>query len=164
VVFLAVLRALVSWRTQDHSNAYRSLHTALKSLEGIGFTRSHYDDAPGLDRLLALAVTSGKLPGTLPRDYFTKYASVLGDIAPPGSSNSRRAGNGVSATPLEPLTDRETNVLRLLALGLSNQEICARSNIAITTTKWHLKNIFAKLDVGSRTAALARARALRLID
>ncbi len=49
-------------------------------------------------------------------------------------------------------------MLRLLALGLSNHEISARSQIALSTAKWHLKNVFAKLDVSTRTGAIARAQ------
>jgi LuxR family maltose regulon positive regulatory protein len=65
--------------------------------------------------------------------------------------------------PLEPLTSREVAILLLLAQGLSNQEISERSQIALSTTKWHLKNVFAKLDVSTRTGALARAKELNLI-
>ena len=66
--------------------------------------------------------------------------------------------------PLEPLTDREVDMLKLLAQGYSNSQISERSQIALSTAKWHLKNVFAKLDVSTRTSALARARELRLID
>jgi DNA-binding CsgD family transcriptional regulator len=55
------------------------------------------------------------------------------------------------------LTDRETEVLRLLREGLTNQEIANRLVIATATVRTHLENIFEKLDVHTRTAALARA-------
>jgi DNA-binding CsgD family transcriptional regulator len=55
------------------------------------------------------------------------------------------------------LTDRETEVLRLLRQGLTNREIADRLVIATGTVRTHLENIFEKLDVHTRTAALARA-------
>jgi LuxR family maltose regulon positive regulatory protein len=64
---------------------------------------------------------------------------------------------------VDALTARELEVLALLAQGLSNQQISARAQISLTTVKWHVKNIFAKLDVGTRVEALVRARALRLV-
>ncbi|MGH8174868.1 MAG: response regulator transcription factor [Steroidobacter sp.] len=68
------------------------------------------------------------------------------------------------ALPLEPLTDREIDMLKLLAQGLSNSQISKHSQIALSTAKQRLKNVFAKLDVSTRTGALARVRELRLID
>ena len=65
---------------------------------------------------------------------------------------------------MEPLTDREIDILKLLACGLSNTQISERSRIALSTAKWHLKKVFAKLDVSTRTGAIAKARELRLVD
>ncbi len=55
-------------------------------------------------------------------------------------------------------------MLKLLAQGLSNSQISKHSQIALSTAKQRLKNVFAKLDVSTRTGALARVRELRLID
>ena len=62
-----------------------------------------------------------------------------------------------------PLTERELEVLRLLAGGLSNKEIAERLIVAPSTVKQHLKNIYGKLDVHSRTQAVARGRELALL-
>jgi LuxR family maltose regulon positive regulatory protein len=64
---------------------------------------------------------------------------------------------------MEPLTDRELEVLRVLAEGLSNKEIAARLVVAPSTIKQHLKHIYGKLDVHSRTQAVTRGRALGLL-
>ncbi|MEK3832997.1 helix-turn-helix transcriptional regulator [Paenibacillus sp. FSL R7-0128] len=63
----------------------------------------------------------------------------------------------------EPLTERELEVLTLLAAGLSNKEIADQLIIAISTVKVHVKNIFAKLKVNRRTKAIAQAQELKLL-
>ena len=61
------------------------------------------------------------------------------------------------------LTVRETELLRRLSRGLSNQEITLQMSIMVGTTKGHLHPIFRKLDVHNRTAAVAKARQLGLL-
>lgn len=63
----------------------------------------------------------------------------------------------------EPLTERELEILRLLAEGLSNSEIAERLYVSLSTIKWYNKQIYAKLDVHSRETAVDHARALGLI-
>jgi LuxR family maltose regulon positive regulatory protein len=64
---------------------------------------------------------------------------------------------------VEPLSEREREVLALVAAGLSNQEIATRLVVGVSTVKKHINNIFGKLAVSSRTQALARARDLNLL-
>jgi len=64
---------------------------------------------------------------------------------------------------IETLSLRELEVLRLLAAGLSNAEIGSKLFISLGTVKWHVKNIFGKLGVGSRTQAVAYAHELGLL-
>ena len=64
---------------------------------------------------------------------------------------------------VEPLSDRELEVMRLIAAGLANREIAGELYIAIGTVKRHINNIYGKLSVGSRTQAIAKARELRLL-
>ncbi|MGE5262182.1 MAG: LuxR C-terminal-related transcriptional regulator, partial [Acidobacteriota bacterium] len=71
-------------------------------------------------------------------------------------------GGSPSAMP-EPLSERELAVLRLIAEGLSNQEIADRMVVAVSTVKTHINNIYGKLAVASRTQALARAREFKLL-
>jgi LuxR family maltose regulon positive regulatory protein len=65
---------------------------------------------------------------------------------------------------VEPLSEREIEVLQLIAGGLANAEIGRKLYIADGTVKRHINNIYGKLGVGSRTQAIARARALGLIE
>jgi DNA-binding NarL/FixJ family response regulator len=65
--------------------------------------------------------------------------------------------------PLEPLSERELEVLRLVATGRSNREIATELYVATGTVKAHLNNIFRKLEARSRLEAVTRARDLRLL-
>jgi LuxR family maltose regulon positive regulatory protein len=64
---------------------------------------------------------------------------------------------------IEPLTERELEVLRLMALGRTNQQIAAQLVVAPGTIKAHTASIYRKLDVANRTEAVARARQLGLL-
>jgi LuxR family maltose regulon positive regulatory protein len=65
---------------------------------------------------------------------------------------------------VEPLSQRELEVLDLIIAGLANREIAQKLFIAVGTVKRHINNIYGKLEVRSRTQAVARARALRLLE
>jgi LuxR family maltose regulon positive regulatory protein len=79
------------------------------------------------------------------------------------------AASAKSITPgpkpeiIEPLSQRELKILQLMAQGLSNQEIRERLFLALSTVKGHNRNMFDKLQVQSRTEAVARARELGLL-
>ena len=88
------------------------------------------------------------------------------------AGHARQAAELAGAAPrrapdqrlVEPLSEREIEVLRLIAAGLANAEIGHKLYIADGTVKRHINNIYGKLGVGSRTQAIARARALGLIE
>ena len=65
---------------------------------------------------------------------------------------------------MEPLSKRELELLELLADGLSNQDIAERLFLSPLTVKVHVRNIYSKLDVSSRTQAVARARTLGILS
>ncbi len=75
------------------------------------------------------------------------------------TAQSRKAGSLI-----EPLSERELEILRLIAAGHSNAEIGQKLYIATGTVKRHINNIYGKLDAGSRTQAIAKARALGLLQ
>ena len=63
----------------------------------------------------------------------------------------------------EALNDRELVILRFMAARLSNREIADELFLSVNTVKWHARNLYAKLEVAKRTAAVARARELEII-
>ncbi len=134
---------------------------------------------PGTDRETREAAVAGlvDLMETLPADRFATAQARL-PAAPEtaqGVEDTARAALSALAAPLgqpptppaerlaEPLTERERQVLRLVAEGLKNQEIADRLVITRGTVRIHVNNIYRKLDVNNRVQAVARGRALSLL-
>jgi len=107
-------------------------------------------------RLLLEALRQGICPGYVRTLLAAFPGEAAGQAVPGGPSHPQ-------PRLAEPLSPRELEVLPLLAEGLSNQEIAARLYLSLHTVKAHARTIYAKLGVGSRTQAAARARALGLL-
>jgi LuxR family maltose regulon positive regulatory protein len=107
--------------------------------------------------------------GQHPRERLLAYADRLLEAclirtAPLSADTLAPQSPLVSSPLLEPLREREAEVLRLIAQGYSNQEIAQKLVVGVSTVKTHINHLFQKLDVSSRTQALARARELGLLD
>src|SRR3954451_278786 len=85
-----------------------------------------------------------------------------GDVAP--AEVDYRSKNSASSSMPEQLTERELEVLMLIAEGDSNQEIARKLVVTLATVKTHINHIFGKLDAESRVQVVARARALGLLE
>jgi LuxR family transcriptional regulator, maltose regulon positive regulatory protein len=94
------------------------------------------------------------------QDLAVQHARRAAELA---RVEAARPTTRVSQPLIEPLSERELEVLALIAAGLSNQEIADRLVIATGTVKRHINNIYGKLQVGSRTQAVAAARDLELL-
>ena len=82
----------------------------------------------------------------------------------PDEDTPRSTATRPGMDPLaEPLGERELEVLRLIVAGYSNREIADRLVIAVSTVKWYVNTIYSKLQVESRTKAIARARELNIV-
>ncbi|WP_245590353.1 helix-turn-helix transcriptional regulator [Cohnella panacarvi] len=81
----------------------------------------------------------------------------------PQYQEERDAGNSDVALPLDPLTDREMEVLQLMSLGLSNKEIAERLHLVVGTVKLHINRIFSKMNVNRRTKAVHEAKRMNLL-
>jgi LuxR family maltose regulon positive regulatory protein len=132
-----ILRALLADAQGDRDAALGSLAAAVAQAEPEGVIRPFLDEGAPMAALLAELRTparGGREPG------------------------SRRTGL------VEPLTERELEVLRLLAAGRSNADMAAELFVEQSTVKTHLIHLYRKLGVRSRTQTVARARALGLLD
>jgi DNA-binding NarL/FixJ family response regulator len=92
--------------------------------------------------------------------------AALGELVPQHDGTPSlevRSAAGARGELAEPLTERELEVLRLVAEGDSNQEIARKLVVTLATVKTHVNHIFGKLDAESRVQVVARARALGLV-
>ena len=103
-----------------------------------------------LARLLRQALSRDIAP-----DYVARLLSVHDQETGPGSAAMEAL--------VEPLSEREMDVLRLIVAGLSNPEIAEELVIAVSTVKSHINHIYGKLGVSRRTQAVARAQTLHLL-
>jgi LuxR family maltose regulon positive regulatory protein len=92
------------------------------------------------------------------RDVCAEYAGRLLAAFPQPSAAPKPAPDLI-----EPLSERELDVLAAIAEGLSNQAIAQRLFISERTVKWHASNIYAKLQVSNRTEAVAKAQTLGIL-
>ena len=151
-----VLQAVALHMNGEKDKAVQLLCDALALASPGGFIRLFVDEGPPMAHLLSEAEASGMLP-----DYTGKLLAVL-------EAEAQKRENTSSLPPpaqplIEPLSPRELEVLHLMAQGLSNQEMCERLFLALSTVKGHNRTIFGKLQVQRRTEAVARARALGLL-
>jgi LuxR family transcriptional regulator, maltose regulon positive regulatory protein len=147
---ILVLRALAFHAQGDHTEALSALERALLLAEAEGYVRLFVDEGPPMLALLRLAHTRGMMP-----EYVTTLLSAFG--------RKKEVSVHLSHSLVEPLTEREREVLQWLAAGASNREIARRLVLSLGTVKKHVSNICGKLDVQSRTQAVARARVLHLL-
>ena len=134
------------------------LGDALALAEPSGFIRIFVDEGSPMVQLLSETTACGINP-----DYISKLLAVF-EAGKQKSEDKASLPSSSSGQPLiEPLSQRELEVLKLIAQGLSNHEISERLFLALSTIKGHNRIIFGKLQVQRRTEAIARARELGLL-
>jgi LuxR family maltose regulon positive regulatory protein len=157
VVRLLILQALVLYAQGLTTPAMTALKRALAFAEPENYVRSYLDLGRPMEELLQWSLAGQAVSEPHLRAYVGRLLSQFGAGTPILSSPP--AGD----TLVEPLTERELEVLRLIAQGLSNREIGERLFLALSTVKGHNQIIFDKLQVQRRTEAVARARELGLL-
>ncbi len=168
LIEILALQALTLQALGDPAGALATLAHVLTLAEPEGYIRIFVDEGASMAALLAQSAER-----RAQNDPLRAYAERL-LLAFPSEQRGETAGNSDAPPVLrstltrshalvEPLTDRELEILRLIADGLSNQAIADRLVIALSTVKRHINNVFGKLAVQSRTQALLRARELQLL-
>jgi LuxR family maltose regulon positive regulatory protein len=146
VIASLALQAVVLRAPGRLDQALLALERALSLAEPEGYVRTFVDEGEPMAALLRVAASRG-----IAFKYVTRLLTAFGE------------GESPAAVLDDPLSERELEVLRLLAAGLSNREIASELFLAVGTVKKHTSTIYAKLSVHSRTQATARARDLGLV-
>ncbi|MGD2207153.1 MAG: LuxR C-terminal-related transcriptional regulator [Anaerolineae bacterium] len=150
VIKVQALQALTFQAQGDESRALSALEQALSLAEPEGYVRTFVDEGEPVACLLRRALTQGIASG------YASWLLATFDERPSTISPATQA-------LVEPLTERETEVLHLIAAGLTNREIAQELVIAVSTVKSHINHLYGKLEVKNRTQAVARGRELDLL-
>jgi LuxR family maltose regulon positive regulatory protein len=150
-----VLQAVALHANGEKEKAIQLLGEALALAEPGGFIRIFVDEGEPMAQLLRETASQGVMP-----DYTGKLLAAF-------EAEKRKSEDKLDLPPaqplIEPLSQRELEILKLISLGLSNREIGERLFLALDTIKGHNRKLFDKLQVQSRTEAIARARELGLL-
>jgi LuxR family transcriptional regulator, maltose regulon positive regulatory protein len=150
VIEILVLQALAHQLRGDLPAALASLERALALAEPEGYVRIFVDEGPRMAHLLEAAARRGIAPS-----YVRRLLAALGEV------EDRTPAKRVL---VEPLSERELDVLRLLRTDLDGPEIARELVVALSTVRTHTKSIYSKLGVNSRRAAVGRAEELGLVS
>ncbi len=156
VIELLILRALVLDAQEKQDEALEPLARALALAEPEGYVRIFVDEGLPMARLLYEALSRGIAP-----DYVHRLLAAFPAAEPEQAAPSKK--QAPKSELVEPLSERELQVLQLLAQGLTNPEIASQLFLALNTIKAHARSIYGKLGVNNRTQAAARARALGIL-
>jgi LuxR family maltose regulon positive regulatory protein len=157
VIEILILQALARQVQGDLPAALASLQRALTLAAPEGYARVFLDEGADMAILLRKAAGQGNLP-----NYIEKLLSAF-DTELQEEGDAARSAPPVSSSLVEPLSQRELDILRLFKTELSGPEIARELFVALSTIRSHTKSIYSKLNVNSRRAAVRRAEELHLI-
>jgi len=155
VIEILILRSLLDKEQSLVPSAIQHLEQALLLAEPGGFVQVFVNEGPEMAALLYEALS---------RDIAPRHVQRLLDAYPAsGQEREPYSSQPEDEDWVEPLSEREIEILTLIAEGLTNQEIAAKVYLSPNTVKVHTRNIYRKLGVNSRTQALAKARTLGVL-
>jgi LuxR family transcriptional regulator, maltose regulon positive regulatory protein len=158
VIEILLLQTLAHHAQGDLSAALMLLQRALTLAEPEGYFRIFVDAGAPMAQLLRAAVAHKIMPA-----YTAKLLTVFEGEQPGSAVEPSRPTSPTSPPLIEPLSERELEVLRLFKTELSGPEIADELVIALSTVRTHTKGIYSKLNVNSRREAVKRAEELHLI-
>jgi LuxR family maltose regulon positive regulatory protein len=155
LIDVLVLQALLCAAQGDESKALEKLAAALGQAEPGGFIRPFLDPGPEMADLL------GRLVKQNPALHYA--GQILEAFGAEKTATSRDRSSIPDEALIEPLTNREIEILMILAKGVSNNEIAKRLFISPETVKRHLSTIYRKLDVKNRHQAVISAKSIGIL-
>jgi LuxR family transcriptional regulator, maltose regulon positive regulatory protein len=169
VIEMLALQVTVSVAQKEETEALAALEHALALAEPEGYIRTFVDEGESMRGVIGnwrlMTGRSKNLTETQVRlmAYAEKLLRAFPDHASQLLTTSEQANSpALQSSLIDPLSARELEVLHLMAEGLSNLAIAQKLFLSTGTVKVHLKHIYGKLDVNSRTQAVARLRELNL--
>jgi LuxR family transcriptional regulator, maltose regulon positive regulatory protein len=163
LIEILALTALGQQALGRNQEAIETLGKALQMAKPEGYLRTFTDTGQPMAALLYKALAQGVMP-----DYVRRLLSIFAVDDTTSSSfpdpSELPLAVSVEQELIEPLSERELEVLQLMASGASNQEIAETLVIALTTAKKHVSNIIGKLGADNRTQAVAKGRNLDLCE
>lgn len=162
------IKALCDWKLGDMVEANISMNRALKLVQNHGFRRAFLDDEFGWTALWDEMDQTNSFSTDLEPSLLSEIRNALvrRAVLQDDSSLTEQEENRelrLLRCKSVGLTEKEYEIIKLLAEGLCNKKIASRSDIALTTVKWHLQNIFGKLQVRNRTEAVVKAQELGVL-
>jgi LuxR family maltose regulon positive regulatory protein len=151
LIEILVLKALAHEAQGDLTPALVSLERALTLAKPEGYLRIFVDEGMPMAQLLSEVATKGILP-----NYVSKLMAVI-------EAEKQKNDLSPSQQLVDPLSEREIEILNLIAAGLKNKEIAEQLIISLNTVLYHIKNIYRKLGVNKRTLAIAKAKEIKII-
>jgi LuxR family maltose regulon positive regulatory protein len=155
LIQLLTLQAVAYQAQAKTDHARVALERALSLAEPEGYVRTFVDMGLTVARMLSEIKAEGGRMAEYAARLLMAFPDLSGEIAPIQAESA--------PTELEPLSDRELQVLRMIAAGSSNRAIADELVVALGTVTAHTATIYRKLGVHNRTHAAARARELGLI-
>jgi LuxR family maltose regulon positive regulatory protein len=155
-----LMLAMSLFGQQKINQARQVMVKAVRLAEPEEFVRPFLDRGSQIVPLLTLVLQTEKLSAKA-QQFIKKILQTLRDSYGTEISMPQKAFSALSTAAS--ISEREQEVLRFVAAGLSNKEIATRLFVADSTVKTHLRNIYRKLDVNSRVQAVTRARTLKLL-
>jgi LuxR family maltose regulon positive regulatory protein len=152
-----VLMALAQHAQGNTKTALDSLRRALTLAEPEGYVRLFVDEGRPMAELLRFAISHNISPN---------YASKLLAVFPKEVLSAIQIDKEpilITQMLVEPLSEREIEVLRLMAEGYKYKEIAEKMVVSINTVRFHTRNLYGKLNVNNRTQAIGRAKELNLL-
>jgi LuxR family maltose regulon positive regulatory protein len=161
VLELSLLKASSHWQTGRAREALLDLERALAIAAPAGYRLLFLEHGHPLADILAAYLHAASDPSPS-RAYAAKIAADFA-AGQPAYSPAAPLSSAAPFELVEPLSQRELEVLRLLCSGRSNKQIADKLFISLNTVKKHTSNIYAKMEVNGRTQAIARAHDLHLV-
>jgi LuxR family maltose regulon positive regulatory protein len=164
VIEILAIQALINQAQGNRQLALDRLERALTLAEPEGYVRVFVDEGEPMALLLAdLQSILNRTVSTSVDDASLRLLAYTDKLLP-AFSQSHQAISTQPGTAIEALSERELDILRLISLGLTNQEIAAALVIAVSTVKSHINNLYSKLGTQRRTQAIAIARERGLLS